>query len=348
MSDTILRTAVIGMGKLGLLHAGTFNVLPGCKLVAIADKSDQILRALQSKNAELAVYSDHRTMLREIEPDAVAIATPTGLHSAIAADCVDGGAHVFIEKPLCLRPPDADPLLAALKRRPRVNMVGYMTRFLETFRKAKELVDMGLLGRLQMLRSNMYIAQLFKPGRGWRYDPAISGGGVLMTQNSHLIDLLLWLFGPVEFVSANVSRLYSTAVEDHTHVFFQFQNGLRGFLDASWSAFHYRTPAMSIHVQGEGGTLDVNDDRVALFLSAPSGDFGAGWHEWRKPDLYRGVPFDIGGSNYTAQAIQFLGAIRGSDRVTSDVVSALSVQRVIAAAYASSEGRGAPVSVAGQ
>jgi predicted dehydrogenase len=227
-------------------------------------------------------------------------------------------------------------------------MVGYMTRFLETFRKAKELVDMGVLGRLQMLRSNMYIAQLFKPGKGWRYDPAISGGGVLMTQNSHLVDLLLWMFGPVDFVSAHVSRLYSTAVEDHAHVYFQFQKGLHGFLDASWSAFHYRTPSMSIHVQGEGGTLDVNDDRVALFLTGPQGGMAGGWHEWRKPDLYRGVPFDIGGTNYTAQAMQFLGAIRGADKVESDVVSALSVQRVIAAAYSSAERQGAPVSVASQ
>lgn len=346
MADAaILRTAVIGMGKLGLLHAGLLNVLPECKLVAIADKSDQILRAMQSKVSDVSVYNDHRAMLRQVEPDAVAIATPTGLHSTIAVDCVDAGAHVFIEKPLCLQPQDAEPLLAALEKRPRVNMVGYMTRFLETFRKAKELVELGLLGRLQMLRSTMYIGQLFSAGKGWRYDPAISGGGVLTTQNSHLIDMLLWMFGPIEFVSAHVSRLYSTAVEDHAHVYFRFENGLRGFLDASWSALHYRTPTMTIHVQGENGTLDVNDDRVALFLTNSRPNVNAGWHEWRKPDLYHGVPFDIGGANYTAQAMQFVGAIRGEAKVESDVHSALRVQRVISAAYASAERDGAAVTV---
>src|SRR5690348_17915260 len=98
MSDApILRTAVIGMGKLGLLHAGLLNALTGCKLVAIVDKSDQILRAIHSKKPEVAIYNDHRSMLSQIKPDAVAIATPTGLHAAIAVDCVDAGAHVFIE-----------------------------------------------------------------------------------------------------------------------------------------------------------------------------------------------------------------------------------------------------------
>jgi predicted dehydrogenase len=227
-------------------------------------------------------------------------------------------------------------------------MVGYMTRFLETFRKAKELIDLGLLGKLQMLRSTMYIGQLFNAGKGWRYDPAMSGGGVLTTQNSHLVDMLLWMFGPVEFVSAHLSRLYSPAVEDHAHVFFNFENGLRGFLDASWSAMHYRVPAMAIHVQGEDGTLDVNDDRVALFLIDCKSGMSAGWHAWRKPDLYQGVPFDIGGSSYTAQAIQFVGAIRGVAKVESDVHSALQVQHIISAAYASAELNGAPVPVTQQ
>jgi predicted dehydrogenase len=338
----VLRAAVVGIGKLGLLHAGLFNVLPGTRLVGLADKSDQILRAIQSKADGIETFDDHRALLRALQPDLVAIATPTGLHCEIAADCVAAGAHVFIEKPLCLQPTDAGRLLEALRTTPRVTMVGYMTRFLDTFRKARELVAQGVLGRLQMLRSTMYVAQLFREGKGWRYDPAVSGGGVLMTQNSHLIDMLLWMFGPVDLVSAHTSRLYSRAVEDHAHVFFQFSSGLRGFLDASWSAHHYRMPTMAIHVQGECGTLDVNDDRAALFLTTETHGMAAGWHEWRKPDLYRGVPFDIGGTQYTLQAVQFLDAIRGNGAVESDVHSALEVQRVISAAYASAARNGAP------
>lgn len=340
-----LRTAVIGLGKLGLLHAATFNVLPGCRLVAVADKSKTLRDGLKAHMESIETYADHEKLLDDTRPDLVAVATPTGLHVPIAIDCVDRGIPVFIEKPLSLSATQAEPLLASLRQRPVVNMVGYMTRFLDTFRKAKELVDSGALGRFQMLRGSMYIGQLFRRGKGWRYDKAASGGGVLTTQNSHVIDLLLWYFGDVDWVSAHVTRLYSQEVEDHAHLFFQFNSGLRGFFDASWSARHYRTPTVALHVQGENGTLDVNDDEVRLFVDDPVGGITGGWHRWRKPDLYHGVLFDIGGPNYTDQALQFVGAVRGTDRVGSDVISAMRVQQVIDAAYRSASLDGAPMKV---
>ncbi|MGI9301743.1 MAG: Gfo/Idh/MocA family protein [Gammaproteobacteria bacterium] len=338
-----MRTAVVGMGKLGLLHAATLNVLPACRLVAVADPSDQVVKAFRSKKKDVATFRDHQSLLGEVGPDVVAVTTPTGLHCQVASDCIDANAHVFIEKPLCLVPEDAEPLLSSLRQNPRVAMVGYMTRFLPTFEKAKEIVDRGILGKLQMLRSSMYVEQLFRKGKGWRYDPAVSGGGVLMTQNCHLIDMLLWMFGKVRQVNANVSQLYSSEVEDHAHVFFDFESGLKGFFDASWSTRHYRTPTMRIHVQGERGTLDVDDDQVSMFLTEDFEEMTQGWRRWRKPDLYDGVAFDIGGENYTKQAMEFIAAIRGEGNIGSDIDSALRVQRVITAAYESAKAGGAPV-----
>ncbi len=340
-----LRTAVVGLGKLGLLHAANFNVLPGCKLVAVADKNKTILGALKERADGVETYTDHEKLLREVRPDVVAIATPTGLHVPIALDCIAQGMPVFIEKPLSLSGAQAKPLLDALDRKPVVNMVGYMTRFLPTYRKAKEIIASGALGKLQMLRSSMYIGQLFRTGKGWRYDRKQSGGGVLMTQNSHLLDMLLWYFGPMDWVSAQQTFLYSKDVEDSAHVFMQFKNGLRGYFDSSWSARHYRTPTMAIHVQGENGTLDVGDDEVRLFLDDASGPYAKGFKTWQKPDLLHGSVFDIGGGNYSDQAMQFLGAIRKTDKVESDVSSAYRVQCVIDAAYSSAEQRGAPIQV---
>ncbi|WP_026380415.1 Gfo/Idh/MocA family protein [Afifella pfennigii] len=340
-----LRAAVIGLGKLGLLHAATLHALPGCRLVAVADKAKTVLNGLKARTTGIEVFTDFEKLLDQIEPDVVAIATPTGLHVPVALECIRRDRHVFIEKPLSTDAAQAEPLLSELTAHPVVNMVGYMTRFQHTAVKAREIIASGALGRLQMLRSSMYIGQLFKRGKGWRYDPKVSGGGVLTTQNSHLIDLLRHFFGPIDWVSAQMGRLYSQQVEDHAHVFLQFENGLRGFLDASWSARHYRTPTVAIHVQGENGTLDVDDDQVQLFLVDGVGSLAAGWHRWRKPDLYKGVPFDIGGTIYTDQAMEFLGAVRGEGEVGSDIRSAFEVQRVIDAAYLSAEGNGVPVSL---
>lgn len=338
-----LRVAIIGFGKLGLLHAGLANGLPGSRVVAAVDTSSTVLDALKGYMKDLRIYNDHKAMLADGGIDAVFIATPTGLHVPVAVDCVNAGIPIFIEKPLSLSAEQAQPLMEALERRPVANMVGFMGRHIDTFAKAESLIKSGALGKLQMLRCSMYIGQLFKTGKGWRYDKAQSGGGVLMTQNTHVIDKLLWMFGDLDYVSAQMRSLYSESVEDHAHVFFQFKNGLAGYMDASWSARHYRTPTIQIHVQGENGTLDVDDDHVRVFLDGAAAGCAEGWSQWRKPDLYRPVCFDIGGTQYTLQAEEFLEAVRGRGQVGSTVASALKVQQVVDAAYKSAELGGAPV-----
>lgn len=340
-----LRAAVVGLGKLGLLHAATLNALPGCRLVAVSDTTKTLLSAIESTLPGIRTYADHRKLIDECKPDVVAIATPTGLHCSIATDFVLARIPVFIEKPLAARLEQATPLSRALEVQPVTTMVGYMTRFIPTFEKAKEIIDSGALGRGQMFRSSMYIWQLFNVGKGWRYDRTQSGGGVMITQNSHVIDLLLWYFGRVATVSAHTSRFYSKAVEDHAHVVFECESGLRGFMDASWSARHHRTPSIAIHYQGEQGTLDVDDDEVRLFLDRAYGDYTSGWRTWSKPDLPSAATIDIGGAHYTRQMEAFVSAVRGVGRVQSDVRSALETQRVIEAAYRSAERNGEPIRV---
>ena len=119
MADaSVLRTAVIGMGKLGLLHAATFNILPGCKLVAVADKNKTVLSALKENTDGVQTYTEHEKLLKEMTPDLVAIATPTGLHVPIALDCIALSIPVFIEKPLSLTGAQAKPLLDAVRQKP--------------------------------------------------------------------------------------------------------------------------------------------------------------------------------------------------------------------------------------
>lgn len=337
-----LNLAVVGFGKLGLLHAGLANGLAGSKLVAVCDNSSTSMNVLKSQMKDVATYSNYKDMIAKGGIDAVFIATPTGSHVPIAIDFVNAGIAVFIEKPLSPNTKQAAPLLEALKRNPVTNMVGYMGRYIDTFAKAKALINSGALGRLQLLRTSMYVSQLFTKGKGWRYDQKESGGGVLITQNGHVIDKLLWMFGDLDFVTGHTTNLYSSTVEDHAHAFFSFKSGLTGFMDASWSARHFRTPTISIHVQGEHGTLDVNDDDVRLFLDKAHGDLPADWSIWRGPDLYQGVPFDIGGPQYTRQAIDFLEAVRQGTMVSTDVASAYKTQSVVDAIYLSAEQNGAP------
>jgi len=139
--------------------------------------------------------------------------------------------------------------------------------------------------------------------------------------------------------------LVSRLVEDHVHAHLEFASGAVGFIDASWSARHFRTPTISIHAQGMNGTLDVNDDEVRLFLDNSVAEFSQGWTTWRKPDLYRPVPLDIGGSQYTLQMIDFLEAVANYTDLQSNVASGLKTQLVIDAVYESARLGGTRVSV---
>lgn len=339
-SDPILQLGIVGFGKLGLLHASILNALPGCRFAALADNSSTMLSLMREWKPDVECYEDYREMLRASSLDAVFIATPTHLHIPVAVDCVAKNIPVFIEKPLSIHSAQALPLMQALEKNPVKTMVGYMSRFNDTFRRAHQIIQSGELGRPQTFRATMYVSQLLEQGKGWRYDKEKSGGGVLITQNSHLLDLLLWIFGDLDWVSGHAKSLYSEKVEDAVHCYMQFKNGMTGWIDTSWSIRHYRSLTTSVEVQTELGTLSFNDDEVKVFLETPSKNFKKGWTVLRKPDLFQGVAFDIGGPHYTRQLEEFLNAIRGAGKVGSDVTSAYRVQKVVDAIYQSAENEG--------
>ncbi|MCG8406842.1 MAG: Gfo/Idh/MocA family oxidoreductase [Phycisphaerales bacterium] len=341
--QTPLRVGVIGFGKLGLLHAGIANGLASAELVAAADTSDVLLNGFKENKPDLATYQDYEKMLNAESLDAVFIASPTHLHVPMAMECVARGLPFFVEKPLGISAQSARPLVDALGEKPVVNMVGYMGRQIDTFRKGKEIVASGALGKLQHLRASMYVAQLFKKGKGWRYDRSKSGGGVLRTQNSHLLDALHWYFGRIASVSGHVKSVYSGTVDDFTHAYFKFESGLTGFMDTSWSIRHYRVPSMSVDVQGECGTLTVTDDEVKMFLDEPRGEYLAGWSRWRKPELYRPVEVDVGGPQYTLHDADFLKSVAAKQPSECNVTSAYHVEQAIDAIYESSDSGGREV-----
>lgn len=342
-----LKVGVIGFGKLGLLHAAVVNGLKSAELVATADTSDVLLSVLKENSPRVNTYKVYERMLDEESLDAVFIASPTNLHVPMAMQCAKRNIPFFVEKPLGISGDDVRPLIKTANERKLTNMVGYMGRQIDTFAHAKHLLKDGPLGKLIHLRASMYVSQLFKKGKGWRYDKAKSGGGVLSTQNSHLIDLLQWYFGPVESVSGQVKSWYSGSVDDFAHAYFTFECGLTGYMDTSWSVRHHRMVEINIDVQGETGTLSVNDDTVRLFLDEPKGVLPSGWTQWRKPDLFRPVEIDVGGAQYTLQDAEFLSAVSEGRTVECDVNSALHVQEVIDAIYASSEDGGRSIRVKG-
>jgi predicted dehydrogenase len=346
MSSNCLRIGVAGLGKMGLLHAATFNSLCGCQVVAAADPGPLVRSALAEMMPQVRAFADVDEMLEAGGLDAVVITTPVGLHVPVALSCVERGLPFFVEKPLAVSAGQAETLVLRLRERPTTNMVGFMTRYIDAFQRGREIVRSECLGRLQRVTATIYVSQLFTRGTGWRYERKTAGGGVLLSQGSHLLDLLTWCFGAVGRVNAEVHSVYSEEVEDFAHVMIEFESGLRAWMDCSWSVRHKRTVQTTIEVLGDNGALVLSDDDVRLCLDDPAGGMAAGWTIFTAPDLYRSVRFDVGGPQYTREDQAFVAALRDGAAAEPDVMQALHVQRIVDAAYASANKRGAPVTVA--
>jgi predicted dehydrogenase len=343
VSASPLRVGVVGLGKMGLLHAAIFNSLPDCRLVAAAVPSALPRRALAEFTPELRAFETADEMLRAERLDAVVITTPVADHVPVALACVAAGVPFFVEKPLAVSAAQAEPLVAALAARPVPHMVAFMTRYVDAFDKARELLATGALGRLQRITGTIYVAQLFTRGRGWRYDRAVAGGGALLSQGSHLLDLLVVYCGRVRRVNAEIQALYSAEVEDAAHVVLEFESGLRGWVDCCWSVRGRRTVETTVDVLAENGSLTVSDDTVQLVLDRDAGGLRAGTRRWTAVDLFRGVEVDVGGPQYTREAEAFVAALRAGRAPAPNVTQTLHVQRVVDAAYESAGGAGTPV-----
>ena len=345
MESSDIRVGVVGLGKMGLLHASIFNSLEGSRVAAVAEPSALARNALSGLNSSIQVFRGVEEMLDGAELGAVVITTPVADHVPVAMECVRRGIPFFVEKPLAASGDQAMELAAALRETPMPHMVGYMTRFVDSFEKACAVVQSGCLGRLQRVTATIYVSQLFARGQGWRYDQKVSGGGVLLSQGSHVLDLLTWYLGPAVRVNAEIFPIYSREIEDSATVLLEFESGLRGWLDCCWSVRFRRTVETTIDILGENGSLVVTDDAVRLFLDEAAGGMPAGRTAWTAADLYRGVEVDVGGPQYTREDQAFLGALRTGSKAEPDCFQALHVQQIVDAAYASSLAKGAPEAI---
>lgn len=331
-----IKAGIIGMGKMGILHAGILNSLDNVSIKAISDNQVMILKAIQNI-LPVVGYNNYIKMLNKEDLDLVYITTPVAHHVKIAEECANRGINFFVEKPLGMSASECINLSRKLNDEGDIiNMVGYCKRFVDTFSKAKEIIDSNVLGDLIHLKSSMYVSQLFTKGGGWRYKKKESGGGVLIGISSHLIDLLLWFFGDISSVRGSCKTYYSKEVDDFAHSYLVFKNGLEGYLDASWSMRNHRLLETKIEIQCENGMLVVSDDYVKVYLDETCNGFNNGWTTYRKQDLYKGVTLDLGGPEYTLEDEHMIESIRSGAQTTIDISQGIRVQNVIDAIYRSS------------
>lgn len=330
-----MNVGVIGLGKMGILHTGILNSIPGVNIAAVSDKEKLINKHIGLALPGVKTYDDYEKMLANEKLDLVYITTPIKFHVPIAITCINQGINFFMEKPLSTNIEECNNLIGLLKGKDLFHAVGYSKRFWDTFSKAKELLDSKLLGDLLYVKSSMYLSQVFSAGKGWRFSKKVSGGGVLIELGAHVIDLLIWYFGPIKRVSGNTKSYYSKEVEDFAHSSLEFNNGLSGFIDVSWSVRGYRVPEISIEVHGSNGILSVNDDRIKLTLDRDVKQYPKGTTTIYKQAIFKGTLIDIGGADFTKEDIHMVNCITEKKQPMTNIFEASKTQSVIDSIYRS-------------
>ncbi|MCS7462975.1 Gfo/Idh/MocA family oxidoreductase [Paenibacillus doosanensis] len=322
-----MRVGIIGFGKMGMLHGALLHSIENVELVAITDTSKFVLNGFKSLFPNIRVFTSYEKMIDSCDLHAVIIATPSFNHVSIAKYALERGLDLFIEKPLSNTLKDCKELLQLAQNRNAVVMIGFCMRYNPMFAKGKEIVDSRIVGDIIKADAYIYCSDVLSQQSGWRFDPAISGGGVLIDFAVHMVDLLYHYFGNASAVSGNISSVYSRQVEDETTAELYFQSGLQATLHASWSKPEYRKPFYKIEIAGSLGSLSITDQDIQLNVG--------GIEKTYYPEHYEGYYIDIGGPHFSKQMESFVKSVQTRQEPKANLTAGLHTQNIINAIYTS-------------
>jgi len=329
----MIRTALVGLGKMGLSHLAILRTHPDIDVVAVCDTFGMLLNGL-NKYTGLKTYSDFEEMLDKEPLDAVLIATPSRFHSSMVKEALDKNLHVFCEKPFCLNIEEGRELAALAKRKGVVNQVGYHYRFLGTFIEAKRLLASNLIGEIHHIRAEAYgPVVLQRKGMTWRSSKA-EGGGCLYDYACHAIDLVTFLHAsPQDAEGTILNKVFSTDVDDEVYTTFRFPGGATGQLAANWSDESFRKMSMQITIWGVNGRMRIDRQEIQIYLKqeqTPSAKFQRGWNTHYTTELTEPVWFYLRGEEYSMQIDHFARCIKDQNHAqVSSFESALQTDIVL-------------------
>jgi predicted dehydrogenase len=259
-----LRFGIIGCGVIGPTHAEAIASLPDTILAAAADP--EVARAVNLASLYGATpYADLHEMLAKERLDVVCICTPSGYHGEHAIAAMQTGAHVIVEKPIEITRHAIDEMLS-VQRAAGVKMaVISQHRFDPASVRVHDLVEEGAFGRLVLGSAHIpwWRSQAYYDSGAWRGTHAIDGGGVLMNQSIHSIDLLTWLMGPVHSIKAYTDTLvHHIETEDVAACALRFRSGALGTIAATTGAYPGATTRVEIF--GDRGSAIIENDHIGF------------------------------------------------------------------------------------
>ncbi|MGI9394696.1 MAG: Gfo/Idh/MocA family protein [Boseongicola sp.] len=314
-----VRLGIIGAGAIANAYAAAAKHSEGANLTAIADINLQAANNC-AESAKAEKFNSHRELLESDLCDAVIVSTPPATHEAIVLDAVARGVPVLCEKPFAVEGASARRMAKAAREQNVLVAMASKFRYVDDLSSARDMVKDGAIGDLRLIE-NVFTGVVDMRER-WNSQKEISGGGVLIDNGTHSVDIIRFLAGPIWSVSAiNGPRIQPIEVEDHVFAFVRTEAGVLANLETSWSIHKDRAHFIELH--GESGTIQLGwkKSRIRRTLTGPWEEFGSGYDKV---------------AAFTGQVNEFVKGVRGNPTATlGTLADAIASVDAISAGYAS-------------
>lgn len=259
-----VRYGIVGCGIIAEVHASEIAKLPEAELVAVCDVNpDQAARFAAQYGA--AAYSNLDELLARPDIEVVSICTPSGLHEEQVVQAARAGKHILVEKPMAIQMEGVERMIEACEQEDVLLATVFPRRMSPQAQYAKQLIASGALGKLSLCSAyvKIYRSQAYYDSAGWRGTWAMDGGGAMMNQGIHTVDMLQWLAGPVASLEGRARNvLRDIEVEDTVTSLLQYENGAMGVLEITTTA--YKGKGQRLELYGETGTLIIEEDDIVM------------------------------------------------------------------------------------
>lgn len=333
---SVYKFAVIGCGLISRCHINAILKADDAVLTGVYDKCMQQAERT-AEQYKVRCYSSYEEVLNDVQIDAVCICTPSFLHAELARQAIIAGKSVLVEKPLALNMRDCDEIIALAQKHHVLAGVVSQLRFAPEISRVKKAIENGVLGR--MTRADLYM-KYYRPPEyyaesTWRGTVEKDGGGALINQGIHGVDLLRYIMGPVKSIYAVSGTLaHDIEVEDTLTAVISYKNGPIGVIEAStadWPGAPRR-----IELNGEYGRIVLEENRITEWKVKGEETFGI--YEETPPQSgtwQDAAAIDLQG--HIHQLNDFISALRGDTSLSSDAVDAKKTLEIIFSAYVSAE-----------
>ena len=334
-----LRIGVVGLGNIADIHALAIKESTNAELVSAYSSNPQKAEAF-AKKYDISGFDNWEKFISDPNLDAVSICTPNGTHLDFGQKAAEAGKHVIVEKPIEVTMERASSLINICKENGVQLAVIYQNRFLDRMAETKQLIEEGKLGRLIMCDAYVkwYRSQEYYDSGEWRGTIALDGGGVLINQAIHTVDLLQWLAGDVESVFGHTGTFnHKLEGEDNAVATLRFKNGAIGVIQASTSVQPAQARRLELH--GEKGSIIIEDNDVKVLLIENNQEKSTETDD-KQPKESTGASSPLGGFSVEPHKKQFEAIASAIEKNETPVVSgeeSLKSLAIVLAVYKSAE-----------